>query len=48
MSGSNTYSASFGNFATGGTVTYYVVATDDAGNQSTSPPRTIRVDPCPQ
>jgi RNA polymerase sigma factor (sigma-70 family) len=48
MSGSGTYSASFGNFANGGTVTYHVVATDAAGNQSTSPSGAIRVDPCPQ
>jgi hypothetical protein len=49
MAGSgSTYSGTFCSFATGGTETYYVTATDRAGNQATSPPASIDVLPCPQ
>ncbi|MGH9275484.1 MAG: hypothetical protein ACRDZU_12630, partial [Acidimicrobiales bacterium] len=44
----STYSGSFGSFPTGGTETYYVTATDSAGNQTTSAPGAVDVLPCPQ
>ena len=42
------YSGTFGNFATGGTEQYSITATDAAGNQTTSAPGTVVVNPCPQ
>jgi RNA polymerase sigma factor (sigma-70 family) len=48
MSRSGTaFTGSFGNFTTGGTANWVVLATDAAGNQSTTE-GTVAVNPCPQ
>jgi RNA polymerase sigma factor (sigma-70 family) len=44
----STYSGTFGGFAYGGRETYYVIATDTAGNATRSASGTVDVLPCPQ
>jgi hypothetical protein len=44
----STYSGTFGGFAYGGRETYYVIATDAAGNATESASGTVDVLPCPQ
>jgi RNA polymerase sigma factor (sigma-70 family) len=43
----STFTGSFGGFPTGGTESFHVVATDAAGNSTTSPSSSVAVIPCP-
>ncbi len=46
--GAATWTATLGPFATPGTATWIIIATDPHGNEARTPPQSIVVDPCPR